>query len=78
MQQLRAEMTGTINSRVDMLSSVDTALQNIAAKPGDSKPYRISDLIPRKLGRTTMRKANFEVSFQICTCGCRRGRTKVK
>ena len=46
-QQLRAEMTGTIHSRVDMLSSINTALQNIAAKPGDSKPDRISDLIPR-------------------------------
>ena len=47
MQQLRVEMTGTINSRVDMLVSINTALQNVAAKPVDSKPYRISDLIPR-------------------------------
>ena len=46
MQQLKAEMTGSINSRVDMLSSISTALQNVAAKPVDSKPYRISDLIP--------------------------------
>ena len=40
-------MTGTINNRVDMLNSINTALQNVAAKPVDSKPYRISDLIPR-------------------------------
>ena len=47
MQQLRLEVTGKINSRVDMLSSINTALENIAAKPVDSKPYRISDHIPR-------------------------------
>ena len=40
-------MTGTINNRVDMLNSTNTALQNVAAKPLDSKPHRISDLIPR-------------------------------
>ena len=47
MQQLRVEITGPINGRVDMLGSINTALQNVAAKPVDSKPYRISDLIPR-------------------------------
>ena len=47
MQQLRVEMTGTINSRINMLSSINTALQNVAAKPVDAKPYRTSDLIPR-------------------------------
>ena len=30
-----------------MLSSINTALQNVVTKPTDSKPYRISDLIPR-------------------------------
>ena len=30
-----------------MLSSITTALQNVAAQPTDSKPCRISDLIPR-------------------------------
>ena len=45
-QQLRVEMTGTINSRFDTLSSISTALQNAAAKPVDPRPYRISDLIP--------------------------------
>ena len=48
MQQLIAEMAGAINSRVDMLSSINTARQNVAAKPVDSKPYRISDIIPRR------------------------------
>ena len=47
MQQLRVEITGPINGRVDMLSSINTALQNVGAKPVDSKPYRIIDLIPR-------------------------------
>ena len=46
-QQMRVAMTGTINSRLGMLSSITTALQNVSAKPTDSKPYRISDLIPR-------------------------------
>ena len=49
-QQLRAEVTGTIDSRFDMTSSINTALENVAAKPVDSKPYRISDLIPRSWG----------------------------
>ena len=46
-QQLRVDMTGTTNSRIDMLSSITAALQNVAGKPTDSKQYRISDLIPR-------------------------------
>ena len=41
------EVTGTINSRVDMLNSINTVLQNVTAKPTDTKPYRINDLIPR-------------------------------
>ena len=34
MQQLRVELTGTMNSRVDMLSSINTALQKVTAKQG--------------------------------------------
>ena len=49
MQQLRVEVTGTIKSRVDMLNSIITALQNVTSTPADSKPYQISDLIPRSL-----------------------------
>ena len=30
-----------------MMNSINTALQNWSAKPAESKPYRISDLIPR-------------------------------
>ena len=29
--------------RIDMLNSINTALQNVSMKPTDSKPYRISD-----------------------------------
>ena len=43
-QQLRQEMTDVIQ----LLSSINTALQNVPAKPAVFKPYRISDLIPRK------------------------------
>ena len=45
-QQFRKEMNETVNGRIDMLS-INTALQNVSAKPAASKPYRISDLMPR-------------------------------
>ena len=32
---------------MDILNSINTALQNVLAKPTDSKPYRISDLLPK-------------------------------
>ena len=40
-------MNDTISGRMDMLNSINTALQNLSARPAESKPYRISDLIPR-------------------------------
>ena len=46
-QQLRTEMNETVNGRMDMLNSINTALQNVSTKTTDFKPYRISDLIPR-------------------------------
>ena len=46
-QQLRAEVNEAISGRMDMLNSINTALQNVSARPAESKPYRISDLIPR-------------------------------
>ena len=46
-QQLRTEMNETVNGRMDMLNSINAALQNVSTKANDSKPYRISDLIPR-------------------------------
>ena len=45
-QQMRAEVNEAISGRMDMLSSINTALQNVSARPAESKPYRISDLIP--------------------------------
>ena len=48
MQQLRTEMNETVNGRIDVLSSINTALQKVSAKLAVSKPYRISDLIPRR------------------------------
>ena len=42
-QQLRAEVNDAISGRMD----INTALQNVSARPAESKPYRISDLIPR-------------------------------
>ena len=46
-QQLRTEMNETVNGRTDVLGRINTALQKVSAKPLVSKPYRISDLIPR-------------------------------
>ena len=47
MQQLRAEVTEASSGRMDMMSIINTALQNVSVKPAESKPYRISDLIPK-------------------------------
>ena len=46
-QQLRTEMNETVNGRMDMLNSINTALQNVSTKTTDFKAYRISDLILR-------------------------------
>ena len=46
-QQLRAEANEAIGGRMDILNSINAALQNVSARPAESKPYRISDLIPR-------------------------------
>ena len=46
-QQLRAEVNDTISGRMDMLNGINTALQNVSARPAESQPYRIGDLIPR-------------------------------
>ena len=46
-QQLRTEMNDMVNGRMDMLTSINAALQNVSTKADYSKPYRISGLIPR-------------------------------
>ena len=43
-QQLRAEVNEAISGRMDMLNGINT---NVSARPAESKPYRISDFIPR-------------------------------
>ena len=47
MQPLRAEVNEAISGRMDMLNSINSALQSVSARPAESKPNRISDLIPR-------------------------------
>ena len=47
MQHLRAEVNDATSGRMDMLNSINTALQNVSARPAETKPYRISDFIPR-------------------------------
>ena len=46
-RQFRVEVNERVCGIVDMLSSINTALKNVSAKPSASKPHRISDLIPR-------------------------------
>ena len=46
-QQMRVEVNETTSGRMDMLNSINAALQNVSARPAESKPYQISDLIPR-------------------------------
>ena len=75
-QQLRTEMNETVNGRIDMLNSINTALQNVSKKTTDSKPYRISDLIPRNWEGSN-EKENSEASCQTCTYGCKHGQTRV-
>ena len=70
-QQLRVEVNESTRGRMDMLNSINTALQNVSAKPNDSKPYRISDLFQRNWDGS-------EASCQTCTCGCKRGHIKEK
>ena len=38
-QQLRVEVNETVSGRKDMLNSIDTALQDVSAKPIVSKPW---------------------------------------
>ena len=40
----KTELNESISGRMIMLNSINTVLQNVSAKPIDSKPYRISDL----------------------------------
>ena len=56
MQQLRAEVNEASSGRMDMLSIINTALQNVSVKPAESKPYRISDLFFRETGKTAMKR----------------------
>ena len=46
-QQLRTEMNETVNGRMDMLNSINTARQNVSMKTTHFKPYLITYLIPR-------------------------------
>ena len=46
-QQLKVEVSETVNDRMDMLNCINTALQNVSARSTASLPYAISDLIPR-------------------------------
>ena len=62
--QLRVEVNESISGRMDMLNSINTALQNVSGKPNDSTPYRISDFLPRNWEGSN-EKVEFR-SFMTC------------
>ena len=74
-QQLRAEMSETISSRMDMMGSIRAALQRVSAKSTESKAYRISDLIPRNWEGSN-EKGEFRSFMSTCSCGCKHGQAK--
>ena len=74
-QQLRAEVNEAISGRTDMLNSINAALQNVSARPAESKPCRISDLIPRNWEGSNEKESS-GASGRTCTCGCKRGQIK--
>ena len=49
-QKLRTELSETVNGRLDMMNSISIAMQRVTANPVP-KPYSISGLIPKNLGR---------------------------
>ena len=48
-------MNEAISGRMDMLNSINTAPQNVSARPAESKPYRISGPHSR----------NWEIEFSV-------------
>ena len=59
-QQPRAEVNEAISGRMDMLNSINTALQNVSARTR----------------KAAMKKESSEASYRTCTCGCKRGQIK--
>ena len=75
MQQLRAEVNDSISGRMDMLNSINTALQNVSAR--QQKTSRIeSATSSQEIGKATTKKESSGASCQTCTCGCKHGQTK--
>ena len=68
--QLRTEKNETVSGRIDMLSSVNTALPKVSAKP--------SCLPFQETWKAAMTRENSDTSRRTCTCGCKRGQTKEK
>ena len=76
-QELRTEMNEVVNGRVDMLSSINTALQKVSAK-NHFQAIVESATSFQETGKAAMTKDNFDTSCRTCTCGCKRGQTKEK
>ena len=76
LEQLRAKVNDTISGRMDMLNSINRALQNVSAGPAENKPNRSSDLIARNRKGNNEKKECSGALCQTCTCGCKHGQIK--
>ena len=68
-QQARKELNETVSGRIDMLKSINTAVQSVTQRPAPAKPYRISDLIPSRAGRGLSRFRSSSSSSNIRSTG---------
>ena len=76
-QELRTEVNERINGR---MSSISAAIKDVSAKTSDSKPYRISDLMPRnwegsKENGRSMKRHTCHFRDWCAYCMMGRGRT---
>ena len=75
-QQLRAEVNESINGRMDMLNSINAALQ--MCQQDQQNPSHIGSVTSffPETGNAATKKESSGDSCQICTCGCKHGQTK--
>ena len=75
-QQLKAEVNESINGRMDMLNSINAALQ--MCQQDQQNPSHIGSVTSffPETGNAATKKESSEDSCQICTCGCKHGQTK--
>ena len=76
-QQLRAEMHEIVNGRIDMLSSINTALQKCQQnQPFPSHTESATSF--EETGKAAMTRDKFDTSCRTRTCECNQCQTKEK